>query len=79
MADRIEQFVRAWISENVYPIPGLEDLPREISRLATKMTADAGICGIGEDELMKSLGDINDSLTHEYEKVHDPELGFRGA
>jgi len=79
MADRIQQFVRAWPSENVHPIPGLEDLPREVRRLAAKMIADARICGIGEDELMKSLGDIDDFLTHEYEKIHDPELGFRDA
>ncbi|MEJ1968969.1 MAG: hypothetical protein WDN03_10135 [Rhizomicrobium sp.] len=65
----VETFVKTWVAENVQAIQGTEDLPREVGRLAAKMTGDARMHGIGGNDLAKSVGDIDDFLTAEYAKI----------
>ena len=75
MSDRIEEFVRAWVLENVHNVPGLKDIGDEVSRLSAKLIADARARGFSEKDLSKEVGDIEDFLTPEYENVHDPDAG----
>ena len=62
------QFAQEWVSSNVINVPGLDDLPREVERLASQMTADAREQGIRGGDIARSVGDIDDFLTAEYEK-----------
>ncbi|MDB5733806.1 MAG: hypothetical protein JWP16_1841 [Alphaproteobacteria bacterium] len=67
--EKAGNFVREWISSNVYNVPGLADLPREIERLASQITSDAREEGISGGDLARAVGDIDDYLTGAYEKV----------
>ena len=62
------QFAQEWVSSNVINVPGLDDLPREVERLASQMTADAREQGIRGGDIARSVGDIDEFLTAEYEK-----------
>jgi hypothetical protein len=75
----VEKFVRSWVSANVNHVPGLENLEAEIERLCAKLTRDARVERISGGELDKTLGNIDDFLTAEYQKIHEPEAGFRDA
>ncbi len=66
-AENIENFAQEWVLSNVTNVPGLSDLAREVDRLAAKMTADARLAGISGGELARTVGDIDDYLTREYE------------
>jgi hypothetical protein len=63
------EFAREWISSNVYNVPGLVDLPREIERLASQITSDAREMGISGGDLARAVGDIDDYLTGAYEST----------
>jgi hypothetical protein len=67
MMDKAGEFARGWVSANVANVPGLEDLPREIERLACLMTSDARDAGISGGEIDRAVGDIDDFLTRAYE------------
>ena len=66
-ADRAGKFAREWILSNVNKVPEPGDLPREVDRLACQMTADARLEGIRGADIVRSLGDIDDFLTAEFE------------
>jgi len=70
-------FAKSWVSQNVHNVPGLEDMDRHVAGLRPEFIAAAKAQGITESQLDAAVGDIDDFLTHEYENVHDPELGFR--
>jgi hypothetical protein len=65
--DRAGKFAREWILSNVNKVPDPGDLPREIDRLACQMTADARLEGIRGGDIVRSIGDIDDFLTAEYQ------------
>ncbi|HEY4078925.1 MAG TPA: hypothetical protein VGM26_18495 [Rhizomicrobium sp.] len=67
MTETAGKFVEGWVSANVTNVPGLEDLPREIERLACLMTADARDAGISGGEIDRAVGDIDEFLTRAYE------------
>jgi hypothetical protein len=67
MTETAGKFVAEWISANVANVPGLEDLPREVERLACQMTADARQAGISGGEINRAVGDIDEFLTRAYE------------
>jgi hypothetical protein len=67
--EKAGNFAREWISSNVYNVPGLADLPREIERLASQITSDARLLGISGGDLARAVGDIDDYLTGAYENV----------
>ncbi len=71
ISDRNEKagnFAQEWVSSNVINVPGLDDVPRGVERLASQMTADAREQGIRGGDIARSVGDIDDFLTAEYEK-----------
>jgi hypothetical protein len=47
------------------PDPG--DLPHQIDLMACQMTADARLAGIRGADIVRSIGDIDDFLTAEYQ------------
>ncbi len=67
--DKCGNFIREWISSNVYNVPGLVDLPREIERLAAQITSDARLAGISGGDIARAVGDIDDYLTGAYENL----------
>jgi hypothetical protein len=67
MTETAGKFVEGWVCANVTNVPGLEDLPREIERLACLMTADARDAGISGREIERAVGDIDEFLTRAYE------------
>jgi hypothetical protein len=69
MTDKAGNFSEEWVSANVTNVPGLEDLPREIERLACLMTADARDAGISGGEIYRAVGDIDEYLTRAYENT----------
>jgi hypothetical protein len=77
MSSHVETFLKKWTSSNVQNVPGLQSLEDEVSRLTSELVADAKVANISESELAVVCGDIGDYLTNEYEKIHDPEAGFR--
>jgi hypothetical protein len=67
--DKAGNFIREWISSNVYNVPGVVDLPREVERLAAQITSDARLAGISGGDLARAVGDIDDFLTDAYENL----------
>jgi hypothetical protein len=67
--DKAGNFIREWISSNVYNVPGMADLPREVERLAAQITSDARLAGISGGDLARAVGDIDDFLTGAYENL----------
>jgi hypothetical protein len=67
--DKAGNFIRDWISSNVYNVPGMADLPREIERLAAQITSDARLAEISGGDLARAVGDIDDYLTGAYENL----------
>lgn len=73
--DKAGNFVREWISSNVYNVPGMADLPREVERLAAQITSDARLAGISGRDLARAVGDIDDYLTAACENLIPVETG----
>ncbi len=67
--EKAEEFAREWISTNVYNVPDLADLPREIERLASQITSDARLLGISGGDIARAVGDIDEYLTAAYENT----------
>ena len=67
MNENAGKFVAEWVSANVTNVPGLEDLSREIERLACLITADAREIGISGGDIDRAVGDIDEFLTRAYE------------
>ena len=65
----VEKFVNSWVAENVRNVPGLSNLPSEVDRLASSLTFDARAEGISGGDINRTLGDIDDYLTGQYEQV----------
>jgi len=63
----VEKFVNSWVAENVRNVPGLSNLPSEVDRLASSLTFDARAEGISGGDINRTLGDIDDYLTGQYE------------
>ncbi|WP_186456869.1 DUF768 domain-containing protein [Sphingomonas suaedae] len=77
MSERSDRFVRAWVSDNVHNIPGLDDYQLHCEELAEKLKDAAQARGIMPDELAESIGDSYDFMINEYEQIRDPDLGFK--
>jgi len=75
MSERVDDFVKEWVSHNVQNVPGLEYQAPEVARLSAKLTADAAAHGIKAHELEETIGDPEDYLENEYLNVHDPDAG----
>ena len=65
----IESFVSSWVAQNVRYLPGLAHLPYEVDRLAARMTGDARAQGISGSELNRAVGDIDDYLTAQHQRL----------
>ena len=65
----IEQFVRDWVASNVHLVPELADVMAEIDRLASNLTGDARALGISGRDLNTTVGDIDDYLAEQYQRV----------
>jgi hypothetical protein len=65
----VETFVTGWVTRNVRLVPGLSNLPSEVDRLASGLTAAARAEGISGGDLNRAVGDIDDYLTGQYEQV----------
>jgi hypothetical protein len=75
----IEKFVRSWVSANINNVPELQNSEAEIDRLSAKLTRDARVERISGGDLHRTLGNIDDYLTAECEKMRGPEMGLRDA
>ena len=62
-------FAQQWILSNVYKVPGTADTPLEIDRLASEMTSAARSLGISGSDIARAVGDIDDYLSGELEKL----------
>ena len=78
MSKRSDEFVKAWVGQNVHTIPGLDDFHGEAERLTDSLIVDAQSAGLSVSELQETTGDIEDFMLNAYEQIHDPELGFKG-
>jgi len=65
----IENFVQGWVAQNVRSVPGLASVPVEMDRLAADLTSAARARGISGRELHRTVGDIDDYLTEQYQRV----------
>jgi len=65
----IESFVSSWVAENVRPFSGPTSLLSEVDRLAARMTGDAREQGISGSELNRAVGDIDDYLTEQHQRL----------
>ena len=65
----IEDFVQGWVAQNVRNVPGLASVPVEMDRLAADLTSAARARGISGRELNGTVGDIDDYLTEQYQRV----------
>lgn len=65
----IEDFVQGWVAQNVRSLPGLASVPVEMDRLAADLTGAARARGISGRELNGTVGDIDDYLTAQYQRV----------
>jgi hypothetical protein len=65
----IEKFVASWVAQNVRTVKGLSSLPQEVDRLAARLTGDARLEGISGGDLNRTVGDIDDYLTEQYNQV----------
>jgi hypothetical protein len=65
----IEGFVQAWVAENVHLVVGPGSVPSEMDRLAADITRAARARGISGRELNRTVGDIDDYLTKQYQRV----------
>jgi len=63
----IEDFVKNWIALNVRSVKG--SVTTEVDRLASELTGAARAEGISGGELNRTLGDIDDYLTEQYQQV----------
>ena len=65
----IENFVQGWVAQNVRSISCLASVPVEMDRLAADLTRAARARGISGRELNGTVGDIDDYLTEQYQRV----------
>jgi hypothetical protein len=65
----IEGFVQTWVAENVHLVAGPASVPSEMDRLAADITRAARARGISGRELNRTVGDIDDFLTKQYQRV----------
>ena len=65
----IENFVQGWVAQNVRSVSGLASVPVEMDRLAADLTRAARARGISGRELNGTVGDIDDYLTEQYQRV----------
>jgi len=63
----IEDFVKNWIALNVRSVKG--SVTTEVDRLASELTGAARAEGISGGELNRTLGDIDDYLTEQYQQI----------
>jgi hypothetical protein len=63
----IEAFVKNWIALNVRSVKG--SVPTEVDRLASELTGAARVEGISGGDLNRTLGDIDDYLTDQYQQI----------
>ena len=68
----VKNFVNDWVAQNVRSVKGASNVPYEVNRLAASMTGDAREYGISGGDLHGIVGDIDDYLTEQYEKVSEP-------
>lgn len=64
----IELFVKSWVDRNVRAWSGY-DIRTEVDRLAAALTGDARCQGISGRDLYGALGDIDDYLTRQCQRV----------
>jgi len=65
----IENFVQGWVAQNVRSVTGLASVPLEMDRLAADLTGAARARGISGRELHRTVGDLDDYLTEQYQRV----------
>ena len=65
----IENFVQGWVAQNVRSVTGLASVPSEMDRLAADLTGAARARGISGRELHRTVGDLDDYLTEQYQRV----------
>ena len=74
----VETFVKGWVSRNVRNVPNLANLTFEVDRLAADLTGEARANGISGGDLNRALGDIDEYLTGQYERVSaDPPFAIQ--
>jgi hypothetical protein len=65
----VEMFVKGWVTRNVRSVPNLANLTFEVDRLAADLTGEARANGISGGDLNRTLGDIDEYLTEQYQQV----------
>jgi len=65
----IESFVSSWVAQNVRRLSGPANLPSEVDRLAARLTGDARAQGISGGDLNRAVGDIDDYLTEQHQRL----------
>jgi hypothetical protein len=67
----IETFVSGWVAHNVRNVPRLANPAYEVDRLAARLTGDARAQGISGSDLNRAVGDIDDYLTEQFQRLAD--------
>jgi hypothetical protein len=67
----IETFVSNWVDQNVRTVPRPANHAYEVDRLAARITGDARAGGISGSDLNRAVGDIDDYLTEQFQRLAD--------
>ena len=70
--DDVIFFAESWVSRNLQAISDPARLQTEVGSWAAQMTGDARQLGIGGRDLATCLGDLDDYLTAQYQRL--PEM-----
>jgi len=76
MAEQIAGLVNEWLSENVHNYP-LEEKEAEVGRLVQALAVYMMKIGYTLDDVESHIGSMGDYVEDYFEKVQDPELGFK--
>jgi len=77
MSERAKIFISDWISENVHnePLADGDAYDQHITALWTSCVVDASRGGVALPEIEQAVGDLEDRLREEFERVFDPTVG----
>jgi hypothetical protein len=74
-----DAFVGRWVADNVLFEPGVLDPAPAVARLKNEILIDAAERGIGESELVETMGDIAEYLREAYDWMRNPDTCGLGS
>jgi hypothetical protein len=78
MSERGKEFAETWVSKSVHnePLAYGDDYDPHVQGLLDGLLADASNAGIEKEELESAIGDPEDYVAADFERVFDPAAGL---